>query len=406
MPRDPRGACRPTIPAPSQTLRAYLAELTQDGYAYRFRHDERPLGEAEGAFLLCGFVLALALQQQGQEARGRPLVRAQPGRVRLAGPVRRGVRRRRAPAQGEPAAGVRARDGPRVRRPAGVALARAVTSARTNEGGVKTMTQTVVITGASAGIGRATARLYGERGANVGLIARGQAGLDGAVRNVEDGGRQGAGDPGRRIRLRAGGGRRPAGGGVLRPDRRLDQRRVHLGVLAVRGDHSRRVPAGDRGQLPRLRARDHGGAGPDAAARARHDRAGGLRARRAEHPAAVRLLRRQARDQRVHVLAALRAAARALGRARHGRADAGGEHATVLLGAVPAAPPPAAGPPDLPAGGRRPRRAVRRRSPAQAAVLGRRDHRGHDHGQQVRARAAGPVPGPDRLRLPADRRAG
>ena len=50
------------------------------------------------------------------------------------------------------------------------------------------MTQTVVITGASAGIGRATAKLYGGRGANVGLIARGQAGLDGAVRNVEDAG--------------------------------------------------------------------------------------------------------------------------------------------------------------------------------------------------------------------------
>jgi NAD(P)-dependent dehydrogenase (short-subunit alcohol dehydrogenase family) len=50
------------------------------------------------------------------------------------------------------------------------------------------MTQTVVITGASAGIGRATARLYGQRGANVGLIARGQAGLDGAVRDVENAG--------------------------------------------------------------------------------------------------------------------------------------------------------------------------------------------------------------------------
>jgi NAD(P)-dependent dehydrogenase (short-subunit alcohol dehydrogenase family) len=48
--------------------------------------------------------------------------------------------------------------------------------------------QTVVITGASAGIGRATARLFGERGASVGLIARGQAGLDGAVRDVEDAG--------------------------------------------------------------------------------------------------------------------------------------------------------------------------------------------------------------------------
>jgi NAD(P)-dependent dehydrogenase (short-subunit alcohol dehydrogenase family) len=48
--------------------------------------------------------------------------------------------------------------------------------------------QTVVVTGASAGIGRATARLFGERGASVGLIARGQAGLDGAAREVEEAG--------------------------------------------------------------------------------------------------------------------------------------------------------------------------------------------------------------------------
>jgi NAD(P)-dependent dehydrogenase (short-subunit alcohol dehydrogenase family) len=46
------------------------------------------------------------------------------------------------------------------------------------------MTQTVVITGASAGIARATARLYGDRGARVGLIARGQAGLDAAAADV------------------------------------------------------------------------------------------------------------------------------------------------------------------------------------------------------------------------------
>jgi NAD(P)-dependent dehydrogenase (short-subunit alcohol dehydrogenase family) len=49
-------------------------------------------------------------------------------------------------------------------------------------------TQTVVVTGASAGIGRATVRLFGERGANVGLIARGQAGLDDAARDVEQAG--------------------------------------------------------------------------------------------------------------------------------------------------------------------------------------------------------------------------
>ncbi|MEV0911797.1 SDR family oxidoreductase [Streptomyces hokutonensis] len=46
--------------------------------------------------------------------------------------------------------------------------------------------QTVVITGAGAGIGRATARLFAERGANVVLLARGEAGLDAAVADVED----------------------------------------------------------------------------------------------------------------------------------------------------------------------------------------------------------------------------
>ncbi|MET9494164.1 SDR family oxidoreductase [Streptomyces sp. NPDC006552] len=47
------------------------------------------------------------------------------------------------------------------------------------------MSQTVVITGASAGIGRATARMFGERGADVVLIARGRAGLEDAAKDVE-----------------------------------------------------------------------------------------------------------------------------------------------------------------------------------------------------------------------------
>jgi NAD(P)-dependent dehydrogenase (short-subunit alcohol dehydrogenase family) len=50
------------------------------------------------------------------------------------------------------------------------------------------MTQTVVITGASAGIARATAALYGQRQANVALLARGRAGLEGAAADVERGG--------------------------------------------------------------------------------------------------------------------------------------------------------------------------------------------------------------------------
>jgi NAD(P)-dependent dehydrogenase (short-subunit alcohol dehydrogenase family) len=50
------------------------------------------------------------------------------------------------------------------------------------------MTQTVAITGASAGIGRAVARLFGAQGANVGLIARGEAGLMGAAAEVSQAG--------------------------------------------------------------------------------------------------------------------------------------------------------------------------------------------------------------------------
>ena len=48
------------------------------------------------------------------------------------------------------------------------------------------MTQTVVITGASAGVGRALARLYGDRGDRVALLARGTDGLEGARRDVEE----------------------------------------------------------------------------------------------------------------------------------------------------------------------------------------------------------------------------
>jgi short-subunit dehydrogenase len=45
--------------------------------------------------------------------------------------------------------------------------------------------EVVVITGASAGVGRATVREFAKRGARIGLIARGQEGLEGAKREVE-----------------------------------------------------------------------------------------------------------------------------------------------------------------------------------------------------------------------------
>jgi NAD(P)-dependent dehydrogenase (short-subunit alcohol dehydrogenase family) len=51
--------------------------------------------------------------------------------------------------------------------------------------------EVVVITGASAGVGRATARAFARRGARIGLIARGRAGLEGAKREVDELGGEG-----------------------------------------------------------------------------------------------------------------------------------------------------------------------------------------------------------------------
>ncbi len=66
-----RGALPAADPRSVATLDAVRDELTQDGYVYRFRHDQRPLYEAEGAFLLCGFFTALATHQQGCEVEAR-----------------------------------------------------------------------------------------------------------------------------------------------------------------------------------------------------------------------------------------------------------------------------------------------------------------------------------------------
>jgi GH15 family glucan-1,4-alpha-glucosidase len=64
-----RGALPASDPRSVATLEAVLGELSADGYCYRFRHDGRPLAEAEGAFLLCGFATSLALLECGRPNR-------------------------------------------------------------------------------------------------------------------------------------------------------------------------------------------------------------------------------------------------------------------------------------------------------------------------------------------------
>jgi alpha,alpha-trehalase len=62
-----RGAADRADPRTEATFRAVAAELSDDGFVYRFRHDARPLHEAEGAFLLCGLWMAQAAQFCGSE---------------------------------------------------------------------------------------------------------------------------------------------------------------------------------------------------------------------------------------------------------------------------------------------------------------------------------------------------
>jgi GH15 family glucan-1,4-alpha-glucosidase len=60
-----RGALPRGDPRSAATLAAVRTDLSQDGYVYRFAHDTQALGDAEGAFLLCGFWMALACLDEG-----------------------------------------------------------------------------------------------------------------------------------------------------------------------------------------------------------------------------------------------------------------------------------------------------------------------------------------------------
>ncbi len=60
-----RGALPVDDPRSVATYQAVRSELAEDGYVYRFRHGAGPLGQAEGAFLLCGFWMSLACWDRG-----------------------------------------------------------------------------------------------------------------------------------------------------------------------------------------------------------------------------------------------------------------------------------------------------------------------------------------------------
>jgi GH15 family glucan-1,4-alpha-glucosidase len=67
LPSVVRGALPAGDPRSEATVAAVARELADDGFVYRFRHDDRPLHEAEGAFLLCGFWMALTAHVRGND---------------------------------------------------------------------------------------------------------------------------------------------------------------------------------------------------------------------------------------------------------------------------------------------------------------------------------------------------
>lgn len=62
-----RGVVPPGGPTARATRAAVGAELTEDGYVYRYRAGGGPLGTAEGAFVICSFWMALAAAAENRE---------------------------------------------------------------------------------------------------------------------------------------------------------------------------------------------------------------------------------------------------------------------------------------------------------------------------------------------------
>ena len=75
---------RRRIPARRQPCAAVAAELAEDGYLYRFRHDARPLGARRRRVHAVRLLDGVGRPPAGPRDGGAALVRAQPGRVRVA----------------------------------------------------------------------------------------------------------------------------------------------------------------------------------------------------------------------------------------------------------------------------------------------------------------------------------
>ena len=263
--------------------------------------------------------------------------------------------------------------------------------------------QVVVVTGSSGGIGRATALAFAARGAKVALLARGEEGLAGAVRDVEARGGTALAIP----------------TDVSDPDQveaaaeKAEQELgpidvwVNVAFTSVFAEFKNIEPAeykrvtevsylgyvyGTMAALKRMQARDAGTivqVGSTLAYR-------GIPLQTAYCGAkhAIQGFHESLRCELLH--------------------DKSNVHVTMVqmpavntpqfdwvLSRLPKPAQPV--PPIYQPESRRPRRALRRRSPQAPGVLGRRDHDGNADRQRDRARPARPLPGQDRLQVPGGR---
>jgi GH15 family glucan-1,4-alpha-glucosidase len=65
-----RGAVPPDDPRSRVTRQAILTDLAQGGFLYRYGHPGQALGQAEGAFLICNFWMAMACTRSGDPVSG------------------------------------------------------------------------------------------------------------------------------------------------------------------------------------------------------------------------------------------------------------------------------------------------------------------------------------------------